>query len=404
MDNTFKLHELLLGTLSVFRHVKDTPVLSAFAAFIKAMGEGDSLAACQQYAEVYHQLRATGFSGLGAYLNEQLQYTETLFARMLVRQTADPGYLAAAERDHAILNSAANMSCADMKRCLSGASDGEFDDIIEELPEWETGGLVSFEELQELYRQNGWGVLARYRAFVWTGDTLKPVLSPDPVRFDEMVGYDWQRQAVLSNTRALVAGRAVNNVLLYGDSGTGKSATVKSMLNMDGFESLTVIEIKKQSLAGLQDLMDMLAAQPKKFIIFIDDLSFETGDPDYSALKVMLEGSLGRRPQNVALYVTSNRRQLVKRHFSDRDEMNGAETVQEKTSLADRFGIRLPFFELNQEDYLFTVAALVRQAGIEAEPEALKRAALQWEIEHGGRSPRTARQFADELAAKKGIE
>jgi predicted AAA+ superfamily ATPase len=118
----------------------------------------------------------------------------------------------------------------------------------------------------------------------------------------------------------------------------------------------------------------------------------------------MLEGSLGRRPQNVALYVTSNRRQLVKRHFSDRDEMNGAETVQEKTSLADRFGIRLPFFELNQEDYLFTVAALVRQAGIEAEPEALKRAALQWEIEHGGRSPRTARQFADELAAKKGIE
>ncbi|SHH91924.1 hypothetical protein SAMN02745823_01431 [Sporobacter termitidis DSM 10068] len=400
MDTIFKRLTFSLDTLTVFRPVMDSSVLSSFYRLCRAASDGDVTEASCRYAGVYYRLREAGFAGVGEYVLDVLKYSELPFAKAMATGAAEASYLAAAERDVRILSEAACLSCEDIKRQLMHLPGG-YNDIIGTLPEWETGVSLSFDALKSFYRQNGSGPLAKYRAFLWSGDKMTPVASPDPVRFDRLVGYDWQRQAVLENTRALLAGRFVNNILLYGDSGTGKSATVKSMLNVTEFSSLTLIEVPKQSLTGLPDLLSELAWRPRKFIIFIDDLSFEDGDAKFSALKVILEGSLGRRPPNVAVYVTSNRRQLVRRNFSDRDEMNNEETVEEKTSLSDRFGLRIPFFSLNQEDYLKTAETLARQAGVAMDDAALHRAALQWAIEHGARTPRTARQFADDLAAKQ---
>jgi predicted AAA+ superfamily ATPase len=403
MTAQFKRLALQLDTLAVFRNLLEMPVLKSLRTLLAALDGACAPAAAYACAEVYYALREAGAAGVGAYLDKTLRHTETPFARAVMAGTADTPFLAAAARDMAVLSELSQLTCARIKQHLLSLPEAEFADVLNELPEWETGGLPSFDALVSFYRQNGAGPLALYKAFVWTSGGLVPVDAPDPIRFEEMVGYDWQRQAVLDNTRAFVRGSTVNNVLLYGDSGTGKSATVKSMLNVEDFENLALIEVSKQGLAGLPALLELLSRRPRRFILFFDDLTFEPGDPDYSALKILLEGSLRERPRNVALYVTSNRRQLVKRNFSDRDDMTGDETVQEKTSLADRFGIRLPFFSLNQEDYLTTVTALVRQAGIRMDDDKLKKEALQWALEHGARTPRAARQFVDELIAGQGV-
>ena len=400
MNTAFKRLELALTTLTVFRPVGESPVLSSFRALLRAADAGDAEGAASRYADVYYRLREAEASGLGAYIFDLLRFDEFPFAKALITGTAEPAFIEAARRDVDILSELAGLSCAEIKTRLMAQVGGETGGLLDTLPEWETGAPLSFDALADFYRTSGCGALARYRAFTWSDGVLTPVVTPDPLRFEQLVGYEWQRRAVLDNTRALIGGRFVNNVLLYGDSGTGKSAAVKSMLTVEGYSELALIEVSKGSLTRLPELMSTLAWRPGRFILFIDDLSFEDGDKSFSALKVVLEGSLGRRPQNVAVYVTSNRRQLVRREFSDRDDLSGGETVEEKTSLADRFGLRLPFFSLNQEEYLETVTALAAQAGLACASEALRKDALQWALEHGSRTPRTARQFVDDLLAR----
>ena len=201
------------------------------------------------------------------------------------------------------------------------------------------------------------------------------------------------------NTRALMAGQRVNNVLLYGESGTGKSAAVKSLLGQPGLEGLRIIEVDKEELGQLHELIRTLGHRPQKFILFIDDLAFDKDDKTYSALKTILEGGLERRPANVAVYATSNRRHLVRETFSDRagDEVDATETIQEKTSLSERFGLRIPYLALDQKQYLELVEALAAQAGLTLERDALRSQAVRWEMRHPGRTPRTAQQFIASL-------
>jgi predicted AAA+ superfamily ATPase len=399
MDTRFTRLELLLSTLTVFSAAASSPVLASFRGLCKAVSARDIVKAADCYTGILRCLREAGTASLGEYLLDSVRYSNTLYAKALVTGLSDAAYDTAAARDIRILSEISTVDCSDVKRRLTEISGGAFEDIITALPEWEAGRVLDFDALCGFFRSHGDGVLAKFRALHWSAGTLTPITAPDPIRYERMIGYNWQRHAVYENTRALMDSRYAANVLLYGDSGTGKSATVKSMLNVAEFSDLSLIEVSKKSLGSLPGLMDELAWRPQKFILFIDDLSFEDGDDDFSYLKVLLEGSLGMRPKNVALYVTSNRRQLVKRYFSDRDEISGSETVEEKTSLADRFGLRIPFFSLNQEDYLTTAEALARQTGIDMDSETLRKAALQWALEHGARTPRTARRFADTLAA-----
>jgi predicted AAA+ superfamily ATPase len=191
-------------------------------------------------------------------------------------------------------------------------------------------------------------------------------------------------------------------MLLYGEAGTGKSATVKNLLNLEGFGDLRIIEIDKEQLSDMPELIRTLGGRRQKFILFIDDLSFESAEGGYSVLKTVLEGGLEKRPDNVVIYATSNRRHLMRETFSERggDEVNLHETIQERTALSERFGIRVLFVGLNQDDYLALVEKLAAQAGIEKPREQLWKEAIQWEREHASRTPRAAQQFVDYLRSK----
>jgi len=272
------------------------------------------------------------------------------------------------------------------------------------------------DELAAFYRAAGAGIFGQYKAFRWTHDGtaggLTGIPEPDPIRLDEMIGYAAERADVVNNTHQFIRGFRANNVLLYGDRGTGKSSTIKAILNEYAEEGLRLVEVPKQSLQDFPCLIQLLQGRPQRFIIYVDDLSFEENEWEYKDLKAILEGSLAARPDNIVIYATSNRRHLVRERFSDRgapreiateDEIRQQDTLQEKLSLADRFGITVTFTAPGQQQYLEIVEGLVAQRGIRLEPELLRRRAVQWELWHNGRSGRTARQFVDYLEGELGL-
>ncbi|MFQ3638104.1 MAG: ATP-binding protein [Cyanobacteriota bacterium] len=256
-------------------------------------------------------------------------------------------------------------------------------------------------DLAQHYRSAGVGIYARYRAFRWQGGKLEGIAHPDPISLDALVGYERQKQQLLQNTEALLAGAPALNVLLYGSRGTGKSSLVKALLNQYGDRGLRLIEVSKAALAGLPDVLPLLRDVPQAFILFVDDLSFEEDDEAFKALKVVLEGSVVARSPNVVVYATSNRRHLIREFFGDRprpsdaDEIHSWDTVQEKLSFGDRFGLTLTFEPADQDTYLEIVRHLAHQSHLPLDPKTLEFQALQWATQQNGRSGRTARQFID---------
>lgn len=260
--------------------------------------------------------------------------------------------------------------------------------------------------LAEYHCQVGCGLMAQYRAFSWHGGQLQGYPYPDEIAMDALVGYEDQRDQLLKNTEALLRGYPALNILLYGSRGAGKSAMIKALLPLYGDRGLRLIEVRKSALIELPQILAQLQNRPQKFIIFVDDLSFEEDEESYKALKVVLEGNVAARPDNVIVYATSNRRHLIREFFDDRprpqdsDEIHSWDTVQEKLSLSDRFGLTLTFTPANQETYLKMVFHLASQAKLALSAEDLKFRALQWATRHNGRSGRTARQFIDFLQAE----
>ncbi|MGI5978239.1 MAG: ATP-binding protein [Oscillospiraceae bacterium] len=246
--------------------------------------------------------------------------------------------------------------------------------------------------------RNGYGIFARSNVFsVSEEGCLVPVRNPDPQRLSELYGYAAERRDIILNTKALLAGRPANNVLLYGDAGTGKSSTVKAIANEYAKDGLRLIQVEKSLLHHIPALLDSLAENPLKFIIFIDDLSFASCDRDFTALKTVLEGSVAARAKNTVVYATSNRRHLLRETFSDRQggELHYNDTVQETTSLAARFGLTVTFEKPGKEEYLALVKSLAAQYGLAEDAETLCREAEAFAIMGGGRSPRIAKQFVE---------
>jgi uncharacterized protein len=264
-------------------------------------------------------------------------------------------------------------------------------------------------DLANYYCQAGIGVFATYHAFRWQEGQFAGVAYPDPIRLRSLVGYEIPRAALLKNTEALLAGYSALNVLLYGSRGTGKSSLVKSLVHEYGDRGLRLIEVGKATLKDLPTIVEQLRPVPHPFIIFVDDLSFEEDDEAFKALKVVLEGSLTARPKNVVVYATSNRRHLVREFHDDRprprdaDEIHHWDTLQEKLSFSDRFGLTLTFEPADQTTYLEIVRHLVKEAAIEIGDEDLEFRALQWATRQNGRSGRTARQFVDFLRADQAL-
>lgn len=272
---------------------------------------------------------------------------------------------------------------------------------LQQLENW----ADAVEELVAYYQQFGTGLFAQYRAFRWQLSQLTGIPHADPIQLTELVGYEQEQEALVKNTEFLLAGYSALHVLLYGSRGNGKSSLVKGLLNKYGEQGLRLIEVAKSDLKDLPVIVEQLRGVPQKFIIFVDDLSFEEDDDAFKALKVVLEGSVTARPQNVVVYATSNRRHLIREFFEDRppprdgDEVHAWDTVQEKLSFSDRFGLTLTFEPANQDTYLKIIRHLAAQAAIPLTQDDLEYRALQWATRHNGRSGRTARQFIDFLRA-----
>jgi uncharacterized protein len=272
-------------------------------------------------------------------------------------------------------------------------------EVVDYLPNnW--GELV--EDIARYYQQTGIGIFGKYRALRWQ-DRLIGIPYPDRVKIDDLIGYEQQKATLIKNTNSLLLGKPALNILLYGGKGTGKSSLIKGLLNYYADSQLRLIEVSKSDMRDLPLILDRVTDLPQKFIIFIDDLSFEADDEAFKALKVVLEGSVTARPANVVVYATSNRRHLVREYFADRprpqdaDEIQMWDTVQEKLSFSDRFGITLTFESADQTKYLEIVHHLATSAQLPIERDDLENLALQWATRHNGRSGRTARQFIDYL-------
>jgi predicted AAA+ superfamily ATPase len=260
--------------------------------------------------------------------------------------------------------------------------------------------------LADHFSRHGAGPFGRHRAFRWGEDGLRAVDEPDPVRLADLVGYERVREPLLTNTERFLAGLPAHHALLYGMPGTGKSSTVKAVLNEYADRGLRLVEVAKEDLEALPRVLESLRARAPRFVIFVDDLSFEENEVEYKALKALLEGSVEEPPENVRVYATSNRRNLIRERFSERDEgragddVHARDTMQEKLSLSARFGLRVTFPTPDQRQYVEIVAGLARRRGIEMPEEELKERAVLWDRWHAGRSGRTARQFMDELQAE----
>ncbi len=270
-----------------------------------------------------------------------------------------------------------------------------------------------FAILTDYYRLHGVGMFAMHRAFRIKHEEGKdlefcPVSNAERIRLSDLIGYELQKKQLRDNTEAFVAGRTANNVLLYGDAGTGKSSSVKAILNEYADQGLRMIEIYKYQFRDLSAVIAQIKKRNYRFIIYIDDLSFEAEEVEYKFLKAVIEGGVETRPDNILIYATSNRRHLIKETWNDKNDMefqgdiHRSDTVQEKLSLASRFGVLIDYSAPNRKAFHDIVEGLAaKHPQIKISKEELLAKANQWELRHGGISGRTAQQFIDDLAGKQ---
>ena len=270
------------------------------------------------------------------------------------------------------------------------------------MAEWSTNIEYDFNEMYEERMEKlftvGYGIYSNNIMFTYDKGKVVPVKYPDNIKLSSHIGYERERKRIIDNTYAFIKGKPAANVLLYGDAGTGKSSTVKAIVNEYANEGLRMIEVRKGDLLEIPKLIEELANNPLKFILFIDDLSFAKNNEEIGALKAILEGSVTAKTSNVVIYATSNRRHLVQESFSERegDDIHRNETIQEQISLSDRFGLSICFSKPGKKEYLDIIHGLLEEYEVK-DIENIDMLAEQHAMSRGGRSGRTARQFVEYL-------
>ena len=389
------LNDLLLrwNALVIFRRLKDDAVLARLEALLSE--EGDTVRRVSAYAAFAEALFSHTFS-LTEYVKDRVLEDDNLYVQRRAKGMPEDAELdTCLANELQALEAIAGLQSAEVRERLG--YDGY-------LPAWQTSPVdlaAVYRERMEELGTRGYGIFASCHMFSVRDSVLTPVKNPDSVRLFDLKGYERQKKAVTENTLALLDGRPAANVLLYGDAGTGKSSTVKALVNEYHDRGLRLVELNKKQAADIPAVMEELRHNPLKFILFIDDLSFAQESDEFYALKAVLEGSASARSANIAVYATSNRRHLIKERFSEReggDDVHRNETMQELIALSARFGLALGYFKPGKQQYLDIVHALADEAGLILDRETLDLEAERFAS--AGRSPRAARQFIDGMRAK----
>ena len=392
-----------LHGLVVFRSLLDDPVVAKLLDLTDRMEAGAP--GYGPVCDAVAQFEAALFehtTNWGSYLSASVLEAETVCVRQAASGTLAPALQTALDSELAFLQALCGLTLDELL-AAAGSATGQAQELAF-LPRWETSSIdlpAAYAQRMSEVGKKGYGMFAKHHVFTVENGQLVPVKYPDPQRLSELPGYEKEREKVIANTKALLAGMPANNVLLYGDAGTGKSSAVKAIANEFAPEGLRLVEVKKNQLYQIPDLMDKLAANPLKFILFIDDLSFTANDDNFAALKAILEGSVGGRAKNIAVYATSNRRHLIKETLTDRtgDDIHEADTRQELMSLSARFGLTVTFQRPEKARFENILAELAKQHGIDMPMDQLLVKAEAFAIRASGRSPRVAKQFIEQCEA-----
>lgn len=397
MNGKLRKLSLSLASISVFRNILSDDVISELRELMDSAESGDTSLMIDHYGRFVHELyeRNVNFS---KYLLKLVTEDENIY---IISQSQGSGIskaiTEAAENELLILQELSQLTPEDIADEIGYSG---------YLPKWETSD-IDFVEKYHRYVGNvdkhGYGKWAKSDMFIFRDGSIVPVKSHDTQKLSELYGYDIQRNSIINNTLALINGKPALNALLYGDAGTGKSSTVKAIVNEYSPMGLRLIEITKEQLRYIPEIVDEISGNPLKFIIFIDDLSFTAGEDSFGALKATLEGSVAANADNMVIYATSNRRHLIKETFSDRegDDVHRNDTLQETLSLSARFGLRVNFSRPDKNSYVAIAYELAKSRGINMSEKDIALKAEQFAISSGnGRSPRTAKQFVEQLLSE----
>jgi predicted AAA+ superfamily ATPase len=418
---------LELASLSIYINITEDTAVKKLAELIRLLN-GESATpeeTVKVYCGIYAHLLRNGCSNFYQHVENLTLRDENIFTLSCEKgriNINDP-IAKQADVELRILKKLAEVSCAEIKEKIREKFSGNtlVKQITDGLPDWNSiaedspNAGWSAEERISWHRKNGAGIFCSHYFFIYDGATQNfvPVKNPDPITLDRLYFVENQKRLAVKNTRIFLAGRTANNILFYGDRGTGKSSMVKAIANEFCRDGLRLVEIPKRYLEHMPKITSMLSGRGLKFILFIDDLAFDSAESEYTALKAVLEGGIEHRPDNILLYATTNRRHIVKEKFSEReglysdnsdDEIRARDAIQEKLSLADRFGITIVFTSPAKKEYLQIVHKMAEESDIKIDPALLEQKAMQWELAYNGMSPRTARQFIDWLKGEMELE
>ena len=395
-----KIYELYQksNTIIVFRPIgRDTVVNELLRLIDTDISKTDDFVF--QYSNFVTELYINGTSNLSEYILKAVLESDNLYTFLMTEgKTPDSNMNNCLISELQFFQELSQLTPEDLTEEL------EYDGF---LPRWEISDVDiagSFFERMRFINHYGFGKWTKSNMFILKENEIMPVEHPDRQKLSNLYGYERERNAVIENTLAFLDGKPAQNVLLYGDAGTGKSSTVKAIANEYADRGLRLIEIKKEQLNIIPDIVSEISGNPLKFILFTDDLSFTSGEDGFSELKAMLEGSVSSNSSNMVIYATSNRRHLVRESFSDRngDDIHRNDTMQENLSLSARFGLRVNFARPDKKNYISIVSRLAKSNNIDMTEEELTLKAEQFAISSGnGRSPRTAKQFVEKLVSEK---
>ena len=394
MENKLlKLHKNLC-TVAVFRGVLETPIFSLFGGYCYC-DEEDFFAQLDAYAAFVAEIYKNG-GDLTRLVQKVVFSDENVYVKAYAKgEVINPHILSSVERELSYFSEFASLTPKDFAEHLELS--------LRDIPTFDSFnadmGRLYKERLLDI-KKHGYGIFASNGMFRFSEDReIEPIVSADKTQLSSFVGYEEERGKVLDNTRAFIENRPAANVLLCGDAGAGKSSTVKAVANAFFEEGVRLIELRKDQLRYLPEVMGKISDNPLKFIIFIDDLSFNQNDDNFSMLKAALEGSASAMADNALIYATSNRRHIIKESFADRegDDVHRNDTLQETLSLSERFGLTVLFSKPNKALYLKIVKELALRHGIGMDENTLEIRAEEFAIRKGNRSARCAEQFINSL-------